>query len=104
MKHINEVTVPAKTRKQCTHISCDLCGKRQEVGSYYGGVIDWADPEGDSYRINKTSTIMLKTGSSYPEGSSGEEINYQICPECFQLKLIPFMESNGAKTIEESWG
>ncbi len=100
MIHRGIVQVPAKQEDRVTHVSCDLCGKKQEVLSYYGGDVDW-DEEIISYDFARTSTMELCEGSNYSEGQSGDRIRYHVCPKCFKDKLVPWMESQGVKTVKE---
>lgn len=82
-KVTSEVTRLAK-------MSCDLCGavaKGPERG--------W---DADYYADDETEVeIRHKKGSAYPEGSSGTRYTFDVCPKCFHEKLIPWMESQGAK-------
>lgn len=81
------------TCKYVESITCDVCkktyrGERWDAGSY-----DVEEVE-----------VKYKTGSSYPEGGSGWEISYDICPDCFMNKLVPLLEENfSVKTTKEDW-
>jgi hypothetical protein len=56
----------------------------------------------ESYSALETE-VRMKTGTSYPEGGSGEEIKFDICPKCFREKLIPFIESFGTVAQWKDW-
>lgn len=60
---------------------CDIC-KKQYKGE------NW---ERGNYSALET-TVLLKTGSSFPEGGSGEETEFDICPKCFETRLIPLLK------------
>jgi hypothetical protein len=82
--------------KRVSSVTCDICKKE------YNG--DFWDRE--PYSALDT-TVELKIGSCYPEGGSGEYFTFDICPKCFETKLIPLLkrEFNAEVTIEEfdSW-
>ncbi len=84
-------------REELESLTCDLCGKQVPVD-------DWTHSEGDSgqFRIARTR-VSLREGYVYPEGGSGEEVEYDICPECFKTKLIPWIESQGAHREPKEW-
>ena len=66
---------------------CDLCHTKYE---------------GDNWGINSSydsleTKIHLRTGSNYPEGFDHDYLECDICPDCFTLKLVPWLESQGVK-------
>lgn len=73
-------------------IVCDICKKE------YKG-INW---ETDSYSALDTE-VKLTTGSRYPEGGSGEDIEFDVCPKCFEEQLIPLLREkyNATPSITE---
>jgi hypothetical protein len=79
-----------------TKMICDLCGK-------VSGRDDWIIPERDFFYDVEETTIKWESGSRYPEGGSDVEVvSFDICPKCFEDKLVPWMEAQGAtKTITE---
>lgn len=83
--------IPESTRTVTVAYICDLCGDESPT--------KWEDGNWDTLDIN----VSMKTGESYPESGSGETIEYDVCPSCFKSKIIPFMESHGAKTRREEW-
>ena len=73
-------------------ITCDICKK-----TYKGS--DW---ERENYSALETE-VRMKTGSVYPEGGMGEEITFDICPTCFEAKLIPALKELGAQPTISDW-
>lgn len=61
-------------------ITCDICRKEYRYDNWERG--DWSALE---------TEVCLTTGNRYPEGGSGEYIEFDICPDCFQNKLIPLL-------------
>lgn len=85
------------TRKVCTHLHCDICGKEGAHG-------DW---ESGYYEIQETKlevTVTQRDGSSYPDGSGwGTSLRVDLCPECFRDKLVPWVNSQGGNVKKEEW-
>jgi hypothetical protein len=90
VKHTKVVEVPATTRNVVYKVQCDLCGGEIAQGSRHD--------------INEV-TVKHRTGSSWPEGGSGEEVGVDMCPSCFASKLVPWLTSQGAapRTTEWDW-
>jgi len=63
---------------------CDIC-KKVHKGS------GWKK---ETFEVLETE-VRIKTGSSYPEGGSGEDMHFDICPKCFMEKLIPWLKGMG---------
>lgn len=91
MKHYIEIKVPETKRKHLEYVECDLCKKQHKD--------NWKSGYFDSIEID----VNMRTGSSYPDGGSGENYEFDICPECFKNKLIPWMESQGANPTFSEW-
>lgn len=70
---------------QVVKIVCDLCKVEYPVG--------WSKDEHDDLE----SEVNLKLGRSWPGDAYGEIIEFDICPSCFQNRLIPWMKSQGAE-------
>lgn len=73
-------------------ITCDICKKK-----YKGR--NW---ERENYSALETE-IKLTTGFAYPEGGSGEETIFDICPTCFIDKLIPMLKELEAEPTVIEW-
>jgi hypothetical protein len=88
-----KVVVPEKIEERNSKKICDICKKES---SYHSR--NWGN---DSFNVKEVE-IKMNEGHAYPDGSFGEYIIYDICPDCFKNKIIPFMDSLGAKPrIEE---
>lgn len=75
---------------------CDICGKIAKYGS-------WEKSTWDVEDVEVSVSINHKSGKSYPECSWGTTYNVDLCPECFQKKLIPWLESQGAEISEKEY-
>jgi len=89
-KYVKETVTKEQTIFK--YLECDLCKKQSKCR-------DW---ENGAFEVNETE-IRYKTGSSYPEGGSGTEIEIDLCPNCFKDKLIPWLEKQGCKVKEREW-
>lgn len=81
-------------RAVTVEFACDPCGRRAPIPSRG----DFAD----DYEV-KECTVEMKTGSSYPEGGDVKTTSFDVCPDCFRARLIPWMESQGAKPSTDEY-
>lgn len=87
MRHMKTVEVPATTEQVLDKTTCDLCGAEIKVGRYSAEKVD----------------VRHRTGSNYPECGSGEEVSVDMCGDCFDTKLVPWLRTQGANTNTEDW-
>lgn len=76
--------------------TCDLCGKKAKYGRWESSCWNVDD-------VDLEVNIVNKTGKSYPECTWGTTYMVDMCPECFQKKLIPWLESQGATITNREW-
>lgn len=84
MEHMKDEVTPAKAeeiRKVVDYVSCDICKEKIVEGTYE----------------TREAELSMKVGDAYPELQFGDYTEYDVCTECFKSKIIPFMESLGAK-------
>ena len=74
-------------------VTCDICKKLYSNENW---------DRKSSYDVLETK-VKLKTGSSFPEGGSGEETHFDICPNCFIEKLVPALKELGAEPAVSEW-
>ena len=87
MKHTKTVEVPATTKQVLDKTACDLCGAEIKAGNYSAEEVE----------------VRHRTGSSCPEGGSGEEVSVDMCGDCFDTKLVPWLRTQGADPKPEDW-
>ena len=87
MKHYKEIKIPAKTEMHIYKTTCDMCGR---------------DIKRDAYDAEEVE-IKHRTGEVYPEGGSGEVTSIDMCGECFEKKLVPWLKSNGVEIRTKEW-
>ena len=80
------IKVPAKEMTIQSGLRCDLCGKQSP------------EPENWAERFDvKEVEITYVDGVSYPEGGSSTTLAFDICPDCFGSKLVPWFKSHGVE-------
>lgn len=88
MKQYKIVDVPASKQRLLDKTLCDLCGNEIKSGCY-----DAEDVE-----------VMHRSGCSYPEGGWGKETTIDMCGQCFEEKLVPWVIEQGGKPDVRDWG
>jgi len=89
MKRYKEV------RKYYTYLEsmvCDICGKTTDKG-------DWSK---NHYTVDETE-IKYKSGDQSQDGGYGIEYSFDICPECFDKKILVFLKSCGCDITPKEW-
>lgn len=87
MKHKKIIDVPATTKEIVEFVTCDLCGKRIEE---------------NSFDVNEVE-VRHRTGWQSPEGGNGEEVSVDVCGNCFDQKLLPWLHSQGVIPNTREW-
>lgn len=97
MTRVVETKVFETPREIVVEVKCDLCGKKAGLRrSDRGG--EWSE---NSYEIREVK-VEMRIGDSFPEGSNWVATRYDICPWCFENRVMPFLEDAGAApTIDE---
>ena len=91
-----ETTTKLVESTNLVETTCDLCGAVAKQGNWESSV----------YEVNEVEvevTVRRKDGVSYPEGGWGTALEVDICPKCFNDKLVPFLRSQGANIEEREW-
>ncbi len=89
MRNFKTRIIPESKRDELDKLICDICKKEAKYPNH-----DWAE-QNLGHKTLKTE-ISLEDSNYFPDGGFGEVIKFDICPECFKNKLIPFIESFGA--------
>lgn len=87
MKHMKTVQVPAQEKQVIDKVTCDLCNVEIKRSQYSAEGVE----------------VKHRTGNSYPEGGSGQEIAVDLCGKCFDEKLIPWLRDQGATLEWRGW-
>lgn len=98
MRRFETKTHPAREYEKEVEVRCDLCGRSAPRPGDYDTHL-WAS---HGYGINCVD-IKIQTGESYPECTSSETRSYDVCPECFEGKVEPFLQSLGAEPRTEKY-
>lgn len=95
---MKQQTTKEITRKESyyTRVVCDLCNKEAECpdGSSFEES-DWSERH-NPYQVATTSVVMHE-GSRYPEGANIEITTVDICTNCFETKLLPWLRGQGVE-------
>ena len=91
MKKYETITVQPQEHKYLIEVQCDLCKKTSKN--------EWKKSNSDATEVN----VSLKSGEVYPYCGRGEEITIDICPDCFNSKLIPWVKSQGGEPTVKDW-
>lgn len=70
-------------------VRCDLCKK---VAPRTDKEQPWVRDDFDKLEVR----VSFTEGYSYPESWDYIESIWDICPECFHKKLVPWLQSQGA--------
>lgn len=70
-------------------IICDLCGDSSEFS-------DWSN---EQYGVDEV-TVKYVSGFRYPEDTFLTNTEVDLCPTCFESRLIPWLRSQGAEITE----
>ena len=76
MRYKKTREIPAKTDEYIARANCDVCKTEIEKRNY--GNYHYAE-------------ISCSEGTNYPEGGNKKRIFFDMCPECFHKKLVPFL-------------
>lgn len=87
MKNYKEVERPAKLEKVLVSTTCDICRKTSKLSGY-----EFEEVE-----------VKYNIGSRYPDGGMGTLTEVDLCPDCFNEKLIPWLETQGATPTVTDW-
>lgn len=76
--------------------TCDLClntvkGER------------WKAPDAEHPGNRQDVEIQYEYGSSYPDGGSGTTETFDVCPDCWLTKVVPWFRSQGAGPRIREW-
>ncbi len=92
MKKYKTKHIEAHDEQVFGSVVCDLCGDESE---HY-----WRQDDADAV---DTTVRMIK--GAYDEGVNpvGIEIEVDICPKCFEFRLLPWLRSQGAHVEWKGW-
>ena len=90
MKHYKIKDIPQHTEQVLDNTTCDMCG----------GIIKPTQ----SFQVNEIE-IKRRTGFSCPDGGSGEELDIDICGECFDNVILPFLKTKiqNVRIVDWDW-
>ena len=93
--------VPEHVLTKHTSTKCDLCSAvSKHVTDSFEGENDWSE----RYDVEDV-TVSRKHGVNYPDCGSTTTVWFDICPKCFQERLVPWFAEHGVEpqTHEIDW-
>ena len=87
-------TRPAEEYEITVSLKCEICGDESPTSD------NWKQ---DCYNTLKP-TIQLEESSHYPGDYYGTRTHIDLCPTCFEEKLIPWLKAQGGETREVEFG
>jgi hypothetical protein len=87
MKHLKMQHIEAHDIEVVDHVTCDLC--RRPI------------PD-ERFKVDEVE-VSRRQGDVFPEGGSGTTTSFDICGECWEQILAPFLERMGAEPQTHEW-
>lgn len=102
MGKIVEDRTTTTTSRVVVRRTCDLCGRESLDPNSWSR--EWGRPgDFDTNTTQLSVEVRQREGTNYPEGGSGKLYEVDLCPQCFRDKLVPWLESQGAKVEQTEW-
>lgn len=83
-KHF-EIRKVESERRVLAGVTCDICGRKATSD-------DWSE---ESYGVDEIR-IERRHGQQFPEGDFTVLSSFDLCPDCWENKLLPWMQEQGA--------
>lgn len=87
-----ETTTETQERKYVAEVRCDICCALGGA-SVYDLATDWDD----DLSSTDESAIWSRRGYTDPDGGESTTTTADICNDCFEEHVVPFLESLGVK-------
>jgi hypothetical protein len=86
-KIVKTIPIPATQKVILDYLTCDLCGEK---------IVHSSDNMDEC-------TVKRTEGYKYSDCGGGTDTVFDICGECFESKLIPWMAEQKASPRVEDW-
>lgn len=102
MKRYEERETKPRVERVCVETTCDLCGAKAREIRVFGDDRRRSSEEWEmgAYDVRRT-TIECAVGDSYSDSGNTETTSFDVCPDCFLGKLVPWMAAQGASPTTE---
>lgn len=87
MKVYTDKIIPEKIHRVCTNRECDLCGTPAKSGP------DWNRSWRDIAETKVCVSVKSEVGSGDSDGGHKDVYDIDICPKCFEDRLVPWVNS-----------
>ena len=82
-----------RTKEVVDTMTCDLCGRIEHSTL-------WSPKDHDN--VQEVS-VKYKHGSAYGEEGDGVTTSFDVCPDCFENKLVPWFSSQNIVPTTTYW-
>ena len=104
MQIYKEVMEPARKAKEFAGMKCDICGRETDEDHWGEDDFERIEVEINHEKyprlrmsiepvMAQRTTVKLNEAMCYPGDCYGETTSFDICPDCFKDKLIPWIKS-----------
>lgn len=100
MRKTEKRVSPAKEYDAEIEIKCDLCGATTGKRLGRDGLEVARDGWGVSAYDHDEITVSRRQGTHYPEGGYDTTFRYDVCPRCWEMKVLPWFAAQGAMLTE----
>jgi hypothetical protein len=90
MRHYEMVEVPARKVRNHVKTTCDLCGATAKKGC-------WDSAEWETDKTNLDVRVTHYRQNDYGNSADVEKMMVDLCPKCFENKLVPWLREQGAE-------
>lgn len=93
MKHMKTVLILEHEEQVFDKLTCDICGTASNTDE------NWSTKDFE----HAISAVHLEERESFPTGGHTKDVTYHICANCFKTRLMPWLDTQGAKpTVSEA--
>ena len=93
---IKKRTYPEHTKEYIAELRCYICGRKAPSPE---NIYPWVKKMYSMCEVE----VRLREGTQYPEGGSGQDVSFDVCPKCFKEKLVPALFALGAQPHVMDW-
>ena len=105
MARIIQQVTKSITREELSATICDICGEKTEGDTwmlfkpYENTPLDGID-----WECHVTIKLEQDYDFGYDGGTLSRTVEFDLCPKCFETRLVSWMKANGARPIRTNNG
>lgn len=82
-------------KEVCVELHCDLCGEAPKCPADSPASFAESDWSSGRYDVSEI-TVSYRRGYVYPDDQSTTTESFDVCPKCWESKVVPFFAQHGA--------